>query len=156
MKNCSVEFCLREAKQGTMCRMHAMRKYRTGTVGGAERVRPEVATAGYISKVVDGKRRNLHQAVAEAALGHPLPVNAEVHHIDENKFNNSPENLVICPNHAYHALLHVRQRAMDACGNPNWIKCRFCKQHDDPKNIAVTGRNYHHNKCAAAYARDTK
>lgn len=73
--------------------------------------------------------RLVHQALAEKALGKPLPKGAEVHHIDENKLNNDPSNLVICPSKAYHLLLHARQRVLNAGGNPNTDKiCYDCKQ----------------------------
>jgi hypothetical protein len=60
-----------------------------------------------------------HILVAESALGKPLPVGAEVHHVDEDTKNNRPSNLVICQDVAYHKLLHVRARIVRAGGNPN-------------------------------------
>src|SRR5947208_11802270 len=70
-----------------------------------------------------------HVLVAEAALGHPLPPRAEIHHVDGNPRNNTPSNLVICPDHAYHMLLHVRTRILRAGGNPNTDKwCNDCRQ----------------------------
>lgn len=60
-----------------------------------------------------------HVLVAEKALGKPLPAGAEVHHVDENKRNNSNSNLVVCQDHGYHFLLHVRARVVRAGGNPN-------------------------------------
>ena len=78
-------------------------------------------------------RKSFHIELAERALGKPLPPGAEVHHVNGIKHDNRPENLVICPDHAYHTLLHARQRAMDACGNPNYRKCEICGQWDDPE-----------------------
>lgn len=70
-----------------------------------------------------------HISVAEKALGRKLPVGAIVHHVDDDKANNKPSNLVICPNQSYHLLLHARARIVDAGGNPNTQKlCSACKK----------------------------
>lgn len=97
--------------------------------------------------------RNQHVVVAERALGRPLPKGAVVHHVDENRHNNVPSNLVICPSQEYHQLLHMRMRAKKACGNPNWRKCVYCKQYDAPENLKITPKRKvgmaYHDKCNA-------
>ena len=90
-----------------------------------------------------------HVDVAEKALGKPLPNGAEVHHIDENPSNNAPSNLVICPDVAYHKLLHQRQRAFDACGHYGWRKCQFCRQYDDSAHLWTSRKKAYHRGCAA-------
>lgn len=99
-----------------------------------------------------GFRVSPHVAIAEQALGKKLPFGAEVHHVDENPSNNEPSNLVVCPDAAYHKLLHQRQRAFDACGNYDWRKCHICKQYDDPANLWVSRKKSHHRACDAARA----
>ena len=80
-----------------------------------------------------------HVLVAESALGHSLPPGAEVHHRNQDHADNRPENLVICQDHSYHALLHARlrryRRALqgitcrsDRCGKAVSAKC-LCKYH---------------------------
>ncbi len=64
-----------------------------------------------------------HMLVVERALGKPLPLTAEVHHIDGDHANNTNSNLVVCENGSYHMLLHQRQRALAACGDPSAPAC---------------------------------
>lgn len=93
-----------------------------------------------------------HRIVAQRALGRPLPPKAEVHHVDENLLNNDPSNLVICPNHGYHALLHMRARALQESGNANNLKCFYCKQWDAPGVMKKRIKNgAYHPKCHAEY-----
>lgn len=94
-----------------------------------------------------------HIVIAERALGKPLPHGAVIHHVDEDGANNAPNNLVICQDRGYHKILHVRMRALKACGHANWVKCEYCHQWDDPINMYVRkGRSGgYHNKCANEY-----
>jgi len=78
------------------------------------------------------KYRGEHILVAERALGHPLPRGAVVHHVNENKQDNRPANLVICQDVSYHQLLHARLRVLQAGGSPNLHRrCHRCKQLRD-------------------------
>ena len=76
-----------------------------------------------------GVNQREHVLVAERALGKPLPAGAQVHHVDGDKSNNAPSNLVICQDAAYHQLLHARARIIQAGGNPNTDRiCAICKR----------------------------
>jgi hypothetical protein len=95
--------------------------------------------------------------VAGLALGKPLPLGAEVHHVDGNRLNNDPRNLVICENHAYHALLEQRTRAYDACGNPDWRMCVHCEQYDAPENLSNHGSStFKHRLCHTIRERERR
>jgi hypothetical protein len=85
-----------------------------------------------------------HILIAEDALGKYLPDGAVIHHA-------SKEALVICQDQAYHQLIHVRTRALVACGNPNWRKCPICKKYDNPDQMAPLTRGFWHRSCLRSY-----
>lgn len=96
-----------------------------------------------------GPNRREHRLVVERAMGKPLPKGAVVHHVNGDKSDNRPQNLVVCQDDAYHNLLHLRQRALDACGHASWRKCPICKQWDalDNLRIAPSGGSARHLAC---------
>lgn len=108
---------------------------------------------------------NEHRRVVERILEHPLPPKAEVHHRDGNGKNNDPNNLVVCEDRAYHRLLHLREEAYRATGNPNARRCMFCSKWGDPtqpdsdlivrhrKAVKESGVGHAlHRSCEAKYA----
>ena len=97
-----------------------------------------------------------HVLVAEKALGKVWPANAMVHHVNGIRTDNRPTNLVVCESQAYHLLLHQRQRALDTCGKPTWLKCTYCKEYDAPQNLVIYKRpdggiNKYHSECRRSY-----
>lgn len=117
-----------------------------------------VASNGYILIFV-GKEHHLadvrgyvyeHRLVAEQVIGRPLAEGEIVHHKDENKQNNSPENLEVVMGNAEHLLRHRRDgSALRIPGEENpLIKCacgcegEFLKYDDTgrPRKY-VTGHN---------------
>lgn len=74
-----------------------------------------MSSHGYVRVLTaKGTRRYAHVIVAEKVLGRPLkslgrghPDTEVVHHIDGDKVNNAPTNLLICT-HQYHTELHHR------------------------------------------------
>jgi hypothetical protein len=111
---------------------------------------------GYKYFTVNGKNTREHVIVVERAMGKPLPPGAIIHHVDEDRTNNAPTNLVVCPSHKYHHQLHQRMRAMDACGNPNWRKCPYCKQYDDPVHMRDGGIRFVHLGCRQKFDQERK
>jgi len=59
--------------------------------------------------------RHKHRLVAELMLGRPLKPKEVVHHIDGNKRNNDPKNLMVFSSQAEHARWHgIHDRGGDA------------------------------------------
>lgn len=118
---------------------------------------------GYIAICgLGGSRDRLqHRLVVEEALGRPLRGTEQVHHFDGNKANNDPSNLVVCPDTTYHKLLERRQKALEACGNPDWLKRHMCKEYDTPLQLQArncggrgqTFKAFYHRQCDADRAR---
>ena len=77
----------------------------------------------------------IHTLIAEQMYGGPLR-GLSVHHLDGNKRNNKPVNLMLCE-HSYHRMQHKRMDALEACGVSWYLKCPFCKKYDNPKDMYV-------------------
>ena len=151
---CSLDDCSEPHIALGYCQNHYRVFKRRGTPTPPRR-EPKVfvAKGGYLYRSINQKTTYLHIAIAEKAMGGPLPIGAEVHHVDGNPANNAPENLVICPDHRYHSLLHQRQRALDACGHAHWRPCRICGQYDDPKHMRPHYHQFYHRACNADASR---
>jgi len=89
--------------------------------------------------------------IAQKILGKKLPVGAVVHHVDKNKINNVPSNLVICQDQSYHLILHAREIVLKLSGHAHYRKCSYCKEYDDPINMSCHRPGYRHKKCHAIY-----
>lgn len=115
---CVIEGCTRIADSFKMkiCAVHRGRLIRHGsfdslspTYGSGIHIHEQ----GYVMiRQRNGRYKMEHVILAEKALGKSLPKKAVVHHMNENPIDNhTPFNLVICPDQAYHFLLHRRMRA---------------------------------------------
>ena len=156
-KICSIEGCGKPHSARGWCVRHYDLWRRRGDTNAPPKKRADGSgsfVGGYFFTTKNGIKKQEHIRIAEQALGKPLPKGAQVHHCNENKADNRPENLVIGPDRAYHALLHQRMRALDACGHAGWRKCKFCKKYDDPVNLYISKANIYHAKCVTAYQRE--
>lgn len=162
MADCAVQGCATAAVARGFCKAHLHKFYTYGDATAGRRRTDRGWGNGHLSHgyrlLSDGKHDKVreHIVIAERALGRPLPPEAVVHHVDEDRANNAPSNLVICPDRAYHNLLHQRMRARDACGNPNWLRCCRCKTYDDPANLSVSGGRAYHRACNAEHVKKMK
>lgn len=161
---CTIEGCVKPNVARGLCQTHYMRWNRTGDPAKLTK-RPYGGggpnDAGYWRIQVDGKSVRRHVHAAEKALGKKLPIGAKVHHVDEDRQNDSKTNLVVCPNDAYHALLHQRARAYDACGNANFARCYVCKTYSDPQTMKPDRNHFYHALCkkerdAQRYAKEKR
>jgi len=146
MNICTISGCTKRHEAHGWCDMHYARWKRTGDPLGLLTAERGTAVNGSGYKVFGSGKE--HIAVAEKAMGKKLPKGAVVHHVDENRLNNCPTNLVVCTR-AYHMVLHARMRAMAACGNPDWIKCTFCGTYSDPLTMwtSPVRRQGYHKEC---------
>lgn len=112
---CEVEDCDREQKQGrrSMCGMHYLRWYRSTMHTPRRQGIRQLTDNGYIRHPMNGSTILEHRYLAEKALGRPLPPGVQVHHMNGDKTDNFTYfNLVICPDQAYHQLLHRRAKEL--------------------------------------------
>lgn len=68
-----------------------------------------ISSHGYVRINIGGRRQYEHILIAEKVLGRALKKDERVHHINCDRSDNRPENLLICT-HAYHLALHARMR----------------------------------------------
>lgn len=96
-----------------------------------------------------------HILIVEAILGRFLPKKNEVHHFNERKGDNGKGNIVVCEDAAYHKLLHLRMRALKACGDARQRRCTFCREYDSPENLTISkSGTVYHNKCRSKSRRE--
>jgi len=109
-----------------------------------------VTKAGYVRVRVNHRDEYEHIVIVARALGHPLPLGAQIHHRDEDGTNNAPQNLIVCQDGAYHKLLHVRTEAYRATGDAAKRRCWLCREWDLAANLSRPWTHQpYHKRCAA-------
>lgn len=98
----------------------------------------------------DGKRCRLHVYVWEKANGKRVPESCEVHHVDCNKNNNEPENLV-CMTAEEHREYHVAHISEDL--KKKWAKNLIEKAVPASKawHRSENGRKWHAETAKKSY-----
>lgn len=91
-----------------------------------------------------------HILVAEQKIGRPLLPDEEVHHIDKNKQNNSPDNLLVVRKTDHH-LYHPEHYENRKTGKE--IECCICKKKFYVKRAALAKRQTCSKECVKIYFR---
>jgi hypothetical protein len=129
---CSIDGCSNPTHARGLCSTHNRRVILYGSPNTTKNRPPGTGffALGYKATQIDGVKRFDHVRIAEKALGRTLPKGAVVHHDDGSRDNNENSNLVICPDRAYHNMLHARINALEASGDANKKKCKYCGNYD--------------------------
>lgn len=108
---------------------------------------PRAQKSGYVYE---------HILVLEKTLGRSILPGETAHHIDGNRSNNDPGNLMLFKTPAMHTRFHGRLRAFEASGHWDWRLCQYCHQYDDPINLFIRWNAAYHNACRAKYLREQR
>jgi hypothetical protein len=125
---------------------------------GSKNTKYVLVKCRYHPFALDGGWVPEHRLVVERALGRFVHPRHPIHHINGDGLDNRSCNLVLCEDIEYHTVLHRRQRALEACGNPSARCCTYCQKYSDPVDMVpriVRGKstNYFHRKCVNEYQR---
>lgn len=87
-----------------------------------------------------------HVWVMSRMIAAPVPEGMQVHHMDGDKLNNSPSNLMLC-DQAQHSRMHMYMASFAACGNPDWRICRFCGKYRPTHEMVPHSNGWCHREC---------
>ena len=163
---CTVSECEKQAHSRGWCHAHYKKWHQHGDpLHGKTYARPHgagtVTTAGYIAVMKNGRKKQQHVLVMEAAIGRSVLPGEVVHHRDRNRQNNELSNLVLCASQAEHKELHLQEDAVAAGSPPHYRRCAFCRAYDDTAAMTKTGNSHkghrhYHKSCNAQKERERK
>ena len=81
-----------------------------------------------------------------------LPIELVHHHY----LPNGDFILFLCKDRKEHKEVHRMEEAERFSGHCDWLKCVFCKQYDDPKNITITPSGKYHKSCYSSYRKQLR
>jgi hypothetical protein len=115
-----------------------------------------IAPENYPGKKYRGRYCYEHILVAWVKYGRMPDVGEEVHHINEDKHDNKPDNVEIITKIA-HQKLHGAQRAVD----PVILKCAFCNKDfelapNKYRSALKTGQTIHCSRRCSAFDQHRK
>ena len=135
-RKAAAKFCGRQCQNTWLSRAYAQAK------GDAMR------GTGKKTKYLKEANRHQHRIVAEKKIGRKLEKGEVVHHVDENSWNNDPDNLVVITQ-SIHARIHFtknrkcevpgcdRKHAARGMCELHWRRWKKAMQRskDDPENL---------------------
>lgn len=111
---CANNYCSRECRNAAMAERNRKTNPTRMTPEVREKLRNVRLGTGEGRTYEKTYGRHTHRVVAEQMLGRPLKKGEVVHHIDGNKRNNKPENLMVFKTQKEHAAFHAAQKGGDA------------------------------------------
>jgi hypothetical protein len=127
---CIVDGCDRLGEVRGWCPRHYQRARKYGDPTIMHRAPMGTGTIdkdGYRSFCINGEKILEHRRVMAKVLGRPLRDDEDVHHLNHNRLDNRPENLMVLP-HGQHSRIH----------NPITTKC--CHGHVRTEENTYHGR----------------
>lgn len=80
-----------------------------------------------------------HVVAMAIMIGRSVPKGMVVHHMDGDKRNNAPSNLMLCTQRD-HTRMHVMMRAVERCGDGWKRPCRFCGEYSMISDMVKHGK----------------
>lgn len=94
-----------------------------------------------------------HIVIMEKLLGRMIGTDEHIHHINGERGDNAPGNLLLFKSHSAHHAYEARIKAFKECGHYNWRKCPYCHKYDSMENLSMSKKFVYHKVCANTESR---